>query len=209
MGEVSPDDLESTAHLLKKAQAGDRKAEERLFARFYPRLMAIAHSRLACYPRTLSDTADVVQITMARAFSRLKHFENRGEGAFLAYLRTILINAVLEAVRRSAREGGHVARFDGASELTHPDPGETPSRVASMRETFERYEAALKRLSQAQREAVVMRIDFDYPYKEIGAALGKTPNAAHMFIARALKKMATFMREGGDETAAATPEGPR
>jgi DNA-directed RNA polymerase specialized sigma24 family protein len=51
--------------------------------------------------RDLRDTDDLVQDTLLRAFKRLETFENRGEGAFLAYLRQSLLNAIRDDLRRA------------------------------------------------------------------------------------------------------------
>lgn len=190
----SPDDLESTAVLLRRAQEGDRNAVNRLFDRYYPRLRAIAHGRLPYYQRDVRDTDDLVQITLSRAFNGLERFEYRREGAFLAYLRKILLNEIRqEANRKKSR------RTDGEPGEGLMDPGPTPFQITAQRQTFERYEEALSRLTEAQREAVVMRIEFGFSYEEIAQDLGKpTANAAHMFVARAIAKVAKHMRASGD-----------
>src|SRR6266496_949621 len=98
-----PSELESTASLLLQARCGDDAARERLFARFLPVLTQWAHRRLPVRGRGLSDTDDLVQITLIRALNRMDAFDPRREGAFLSYLRTILLNAVREQMRRSLR----------------------------------------------------------------------------------------------------------
>jgi RNA polymerase sigma-70 factor (ECF subfamily) len=187
------DDLESTANLLIGARRGDEAARNRLFHRYYAKLRAVAHGRLAPYQRTLADTDDLVQNTLHKAFRRLEQFEYRGEGAFLAYLRKILQNEILLAARKVARQ-----RTDGAPDDEYLDPRETPSDVVARLQTFERYEQALGRLTETQRQAVIMRIDFGLSYQEIADALGKpTANAAHMFVARAVARVARLMRDAG------------
>lgn len=185
------DDPDATANLLKRAKNGDQRSIERLFEKCRPHLVAFAHGRLPFYQRNVSDTDDLVQNTLTRALNRLKDFENRRPGAFLAYLRTILVNEIRQEARKTKR-----ARVDSAPADDHLDPGETPSTVAERRETFERYERALAQLTELQREAVVMRVDFALSYQEIAAATGKTtPGAAHMFVSRAVAKVARSMRD--------------
>jgi RNA polymerase sigma-70 factor (ECF subfamily) len=189
----SPRDLESTAILLKRAQGGDQGARSRLYDRYFGRLWEFAHGRLHYYQRDLKDTDDLVQVSLLRAFNRLEAFEDRREGAFLAYLRKILLNEIRQEARKAKRR-----KFDGPPDSRVIDPRQTPSRVAMERETIERYEKALLMLSKPQREAVVMRIEFGMTNAEIAESLGSpTANAAHMYVARALAKVARQMRALG------------
>jgi len=189
------DDLESTANLIREAQNGSEKARNLLAGRYYARLRTFAHGRLKPYQRDLSDTDDLVQRTLVRAFQRLEAFEYRREGAFLAYLRRILMREILQEARRTGRRPRDASPQEG-----YLDPGETPSTLTGIRETFECYERALQELSPARREAIIMWVDFGFSYKEIADALGKpTAGAAHMFVVRALAQLATLMREQGIE----------
>src|SRR5262245_46623761 len=100
-----PDDPtpDSTAVLLHRVRAGDTEARERLVARHLPLLRGWAHRRLPPGARALADTEDLVQITFIRALKQVEAFEPRHEGAFLAYLRQILLNAIRDEIRRARR----------------------------------------------------------------------------------------------------------
>lgn len=190
-GAAEPRALESTAVLFERIRAGDAAARDTLFARYLPVLRRWAHGRLPARARGLADTDDLVQITLVRALNRLGEFEPRREGAFLAYLRHVLLNGVREEIRRSAR------RPQG-EEATEAVVDPTPSVVeqAIGRDTLERYEAALMRLTDEQREATILRLEYDFTYPEIADALGKsTPNAARMLVARALVRLAEDMHD--------------
>jgi len=181
--------LESTARLLERVHEGDGAARERLFARVLPALRRWAHHRLPAGTRDLAETDDLVQMTLARALDRLDSFESRREGAFLAYLRQILLNLVRDQVRRT---GARPRKSE--LEDTIPDPGLSLLERTIRRETLEQYEAALAELEPEQREAVLMRVEFGMSHREIAEALGKsTPNAARMTVARALVAIARRM----------------
>src|SRR6476660_6142279 len=92
-------DLESTTTLLNRVREGDEAARERLLARYLPLLKRWAHGRLPRYARDLSETDGLVQVTWIRALSRAGEFESRREGAFLAYLWRILLNALRDEIR--------------------------------------------------------------------------------------------------------------
>jgi len=139
--------------------------------------------------RDLRDTDDLVQETLVIAFKRLEDFEYRREGAFLAYLRQILFNQLRQEIRRHHDRPGNVELID-----VHPAHDESPEDVASWLETFDRYEQALQTLSEDQREAVIMRVEFGYAYSEIAEALQRSSaNAVRMMVARSVARVARIM----------------
>jgi RNA polymerase sigma factor (sigma-70 family) len=182
-------DLESTAALLERLRDGEEAARERLFARVLPSLTRWAHRRLPSSARDLAETDDLVQVTVMRALARLDSFEARGEGAFLAYLRQILHNLVLDELRRARRR-------PGSEELDETLVDDAPTALERTvgRETLTRYESALATLRAEEREAVLLRLEFDYSHQQIADALGKpSADAARMFVARALLALARSM----------------
>ena len=94
------DKLESTATLLVKVHAGDKIARERLCETYLPLLTRWAHGRLPKYARDLSETDDLVQISLINALDSLSSFTPKHEGAFLAYLRKILLNNIRMEIRK-------------------------------------------------------------------------------------------------------------
>ncbi len=188
---VDPQPLESTALLLELVRSGDDSARERLFARYIPVLTRWAHQRLPRAARDLSETGDLVQVTLVRALGRLGSFESRGEGAFLGYLRQILLNAIRDEARRAATRRSTGPLHDGLV-----DPGPTALEEAVGRDAVRRYEAGLERLTVAQREAVVLKVELGWSNAEIAAALGKpSVDAVRVLLARALVDLAEAMDE--------------
>src|SRR5215470_19128626 len=174
--------IENTASLLVQVRQGDAAARERLFARYLPVLRRWAHHRLPTSARDLRDTDDLVQDTLLKALGKLDDFEHRGEGAFLAYLRQILLNAVRDSLRRAAVRPRATTIGD---EL--PDPAPSALEQAIGRELVERFERALATLEPEQREAIILRIEFRFSHQQIADALGKaSANTARMAVARAL-----------------------
>ena len=73
----------------------------------------------------------------------------------------------------------------------------SPLEEAIGRETLERYESALLRLRPTDREAIMLRIELNYPYADIATALGKPSiAAAQMTVSRALVRLAEEMARG-------------
>lgn len=181
--------LESTAFLLTRVRDGDEAARERLIARYLPMLREWARGRLPGGARSLADTDDLVQVTLIRALKHLNEFEARGEGAFLRYLRQILLNAMRNEIRRASRRGPH----DELGESVHA-VAPSPLESTISRETMERYETALEQLGQEQQEAVILRVEMGYSYDQIAEAIGKSSaNTARMVVTRALARLAVAM----------------
>ncbi len=182
-------ETETTAALLELVRAGDRAATDRLLLRCLPALRRWAHGRLPTRARGMVDTDDLVQVSVLRALNQVGRFEPRREGAFLAYLRRILLNAVRDEIRRVARRPTGEEASDDL-----PDRAAPAVEQAIGRETMQAYEEALAELSDAQQEAVILRVEFGYTFPEIAEATGgPSANAARMLVARALVHLAEAM----------------
>ncbi len=181
--------LDSTLSLLERLRAGDQSARDSLLARYLPALSAWAHGRLPYSARGLADTDDLVQVSLLGALKHLDHFEYRHDGAFLAYLRRILLNAIRGEIRRSTRR-----RTDTGLSDSVPDLGASVVDWVAGRQTMERYELALTELGEDQRVAVILRLEFDYTYAQVAEALGRpSEDAARMYVTRAIAQLAAIM----------------
>lgn len=185
--------IESTTRLIREAQSGDGTARDRLFARCRPLLRRWARGRLPHFARDLTDTEDLVQTAMIRAFTNFERFEARGKGSFLAYLRTITLNAVKEELRRSGRRPEDTERFEPADDSPNP-----VLEGAISADTLADYEAGLEQLDEQRRQAVVLRLEFGLSYGEIAAELDlPSEDAARMKVSRALVRLAELMQPPG------------
>lgn len=183
---------ETSIELLRRVRAGDRAAIDLVLARYLPRLRRWANGRLPDGVRGMVDTDDMIQETLIRACDRLPEFEPRGEGALQAYLRHALRNRITDEVRKAARRPPAAALPENERDL-----GPSPLEATLGRETVERYDAAMERLREEDREAIVLRVEMGYTYEELASALGKpTPDAARMAVGRALLRLAREMNPG-------------
>jgi RNA polymerase sigma-70 factor, ECF subfamily len=177
---------DSTLSLITRARSGDNQALEDLMARYLPVLSRWATGRLPTPARDLFDTSDLVQETLIKTFKRLEGFEHRGEGALYAYLRQAVLNRIRDELRKAHRRPERVELDEG-----QPDQGVSPLEAAIGREGVERYEAALERLSEDERDLIVTRLELGLTYAEMAAVLGKSsPDAARMAVGRALVRLA-------------------
>jgi RNA polymerase sigma-70 factor (ECF subfamily) len=185
---------EPTVALIRRIRDGDGGARDVLLKRYLPVLRRWAHGRLPPSARDLSDTDDLVQVTLLRALNHIDEFDARHTGSFLAYLRQILLNQVRDELRRQQRR-------PGATELDTELPDlETPPLVEQMlgHERVRAYESALAQLPKRQQELIVMRMEFGMSYPEIATEVDSTSDAVRVMVARAIVLLS---RELGGESA--------
>jgi RNA polymerase sigma-70 factor (ECF subfamily) len=184
---------DATYQLLERAKAGDREALEILFSRHIPVLRRWASGRLPRWARDIAETQDLVQETVLQVFKRVEAFEPRGEGALQAYLR----QAVMNRIRNEFRNTGRRPSFDALDDQV-PGDHTSPLEAAIRQEQLDRYETALSRLSEQERDLIIARVEVGLTYEEMAEALGKPSwNAARMATARALLRLAEELKRAG------------
>jgi RNA polymerase sigma-70 factor, ECF subfamily len=179
----------TSVRLLARARRGDAGAVDLLFGRLLPYLRRWAHGRLPRWARNGLDTADIVQDVLVRAFSRLDGFEPRQRQALRAYLRQAVRNRILDELRHRQRTGRAV-------DLDHETLASTDSPLsdAMTSERWQRYRTGLDRLSEADRELVVARLELGYSYEQIALMTERrSPDAARMAVKRALLQLAKHL----------------
>jgi len=181
-----------TTELLLRAKQGDEAAIGALTARYLPRLQRWASGRLPVHARSLFDTADLVQDTLLRVLQGLDGIEVRGPGGFQAYVRRAVLNRIRDQIRWARRRPGP----DGVPESLE-DRTPSPLEMAIGGELLDRYESALERLTETERQVLHLRIELDFDYEEIAAMTGRPSEAAaRMAVQRALRKLAGIMGHG-------------
>jgi RNA polymerase sigma-70 factor (ECF subfamily) len=187
MPEVKAD---SSVDLLLKAQSGDDEALNRLLARYLPRLKRWASGRLPSGLRTMLDTGDLVQDAVINSLRHLNTLEIRTEGALQAYLRRAVNNRITDLYRRAGRRQ---TRGEMPEEIVAA--GTSPLEAAIGAEALENYERALASLNDAERQAIVLRVELGLNFEEMATQLGKpSADAARMAVTRAITRLAAEMR---------------
>jgi RNA polymerase sigma-70 factor (ECF subfamily) len=131
------------------------------------------------------EAADLTAVTFERAFGAIGRYRPSG-GGFLAWLLRIARNAAIDAGRRTI-----------PITISDPPPvrsADTPEAIAIARVEREALVAAVRRLPDVQREAIVLRYSAGLTAREIGDILGKSEGATQKLISRAL----TAIREHDD-----------
>lgn len=182
---LAPLGPEATSELIDRVQQGDEEALGQLLERCLPALQRWARGRLPAYARGSADTVDLVQDTVLAVLRRLNVFEVRHQGAFQAYLRQAVMNRIRDIIRQRQR-GPHQTEMpeEVAAEATSP-----LDRLIGA-ENVSRYEAALLRLRDEDREAIVGRFELQYSYEDLAVILNKpTINATRVAVTRAVKRL--------------------
>lgn len=192
-------DFESTLHLVRGAQDGQRDAMEELFARYLPRVRTIVALRMGFRLRQLADVEDLVQESLLKIFQGLDRFEQRSEGTFRNWLSHCVeyeIAGFARKVSAKKRGGGNARRFGdydsrfllSTSILASAEPD--PADVAGARELEEQIEEALLAMPVHYREVILLRQLCELSYAEVAEALGlKSEDAARQACSRALRKL--------------------
>jgi RNA polymerase sigma-70 factor (ECF subfamily) len=204
MDELPPDETE-TQRLLQQVRGGDRLAFEQLFTRHRPFLRQIIEMRLDPRLRSRVDPSDVVQETQLEAFRRLDDYLERQPMPFRLWLRKTACERLLMAQRQ------HVgaARRAVGREVTLPDAsslqlaqqllagGSTPSQRLNREELASQVRQAVTRLSETDREVLLMRNLEMLSNQEVAHELQIDPAAASQRYGRALLRLRKLLVAGG------------
>ncbi len=184
--------LESSVELFRRAKDGQEQALDDLIRRYLPAFRAWATHRFPRYARDVMDTDDLVQDTLLHTIQHVRDFEPRRDGALQAYLRQALKNRIRDAIRRYQRRGSPVT-----IDTKQPDVRPSPLEETIGQEALERYEAALARLDESEREAIVARVELRQSWEEVALVLDKpSADAARKAVTRALRRLAEEMTRG-------------
>jgi RNA polymerase sigma factor (sigma-70 family) len=188
-----PQDRLPTGDLVLQARAGDARARHEIVLRFSRPLAQLFHRRL---PRGISDTEDIVQETLAAALSQLDSFEYRGVGSFWNYLRRIGLNRIAQERRDLRPAAGEIDVHDSRDAPSDHDAN--PLSALLDREQAQQLEAAIARVAQPHRDALLLWLELDLGYEAIASECGyPSRDAARMAICRAIEALSSHLaREG-------------
>ena len=190
MGFLQPSTaLDFTADLGAEIHRGDTGTLEILISQYLPSLRRIARKHLSDHARSIVDADDVVQDALISTVRRLPHFVWHRPGALLAYLRRVIFNRIIDVKRKSARQGKWIALPDDCAAQAS-----SPLQRVIDKEEMRRYRAALLRLKPRDRRLILMRVEQQLPFQEIGRQLHLTsPNAARVALVRALDRLVSAL----------------
>ena len=166
-----------------------------------PLLLRTAERWLESKPSARVDPEDVVQETFREAAGAFQAFRGTTERAFVAWLKRIHGNNLVDALRRSAFEvSAPIRPFESPgstapSGLDPTDPGSSPSKHFAGEERFLRLMAMVQSLPGLQGEAVWMHVVLEMSVQEVADALDRSLPATSGYIKRGLKTLRSKMSE--------------
>ena len=164
--------------LVDAAIDGDADSFTELCRRYYPSMVAIAHSLIG--DRHLAE--DAAQQAFAKAAVKLPQLRRKSQ--FAGWLATICRNAARDMARSREKLANDVNLSAVAAEVSHDAMAE------AVRE-------ALSELSASEGEAIYLRFYDGLSYEQISAVLGISEQAINGRLRRAKKKMADCLRRQG------------
>jgi RNA polymerase sigma-70 factor (ECF subfamily) len=130
---------------------------------------------------------------MLEAQQDLQSFAGDSESAFMAWLRTVIANNILNEYRYWAAKKRSGARQEMSLESSAVDEVRatemTPLTTASERERRKRITVAIALLSDEYREVILLRNRDGLSFSDIGQKLNRTADAARMLWGRAIQKL--------------------
>jgi RNA polymerase sigma-70 factor, ECF subfamily len=186
-----PDPLRSRddATLAGLAAVGDRGALEVLLDRHIDRIHAICR-RVLGNPEDALDASQEALIAVSRGIHRFD-----GRAAFTTWLHRIATNAAIDELRRRQRRPvADSPRFEdsGRGRPAYLTPPAGPEAVGDRIDI----DAALARIPEEFRVAVVLRDLCDLDYGQIAAVLDVPPGTVRSRIARGRAALAAELSDG-------------
>jgi len=163
--------------LVEAAIKGEPESFTELCRRYYPAMVAIAHSLLG--DRHLAE--DAAQETFAKAAVKLPQL--RQTNKFAGWLAAICRNEARDMARRQNSK----ATDEFSTISTKPERNDSDDAVRQ----------ALKKLSIPARELVFLRYYDGLSYEQISKVLGISEQAINGRLRRAKRKMADYLRRNG------------
>jgi RNA polymerase sigma-70 factor, ECF subfamily len=140
------------------------------------------------------NTSDLIQNTILQGWRGFARFEGRSPNHLRAWLRVILVHALLNSRRRQ----GAVRRERACAAELIPGTTTSPSKAAQKNDSRAVLDTALAVLSERHRAVIHLRIWEQLSFARIGARLAISEDAARMLYGRALANLREMMRPGHD-----------
>lgn len=194
-----------TQRLVDRCRNGEERAFGRLFERHRPFLMQVAALRMPAKLRSRIDPSDIVQDAQLEAVRRVGEYLSRQDVSFRLWLRRITYELVLTAWRRH----GQAARRSVDKEVALPressvflanslmSKGHSPSARFEKDDVAERVRRAVSRLSEVNREIVLLHNFEGLTSAESALVLNIEPAAARKRYGRALLKLRELLIDEG------------
>jgi len=169
--------------LVERARAGDLTAFDTLVQRHHRLLLALAWRLTG----RLADAQDVTQETFSRLHANLNNI--RSEEAVRPWLRTVAVNLCRDLARKNRRS----PLVTNDSVLLLPTERKNPEEQMASRQREQILHDALKRLTERERVALVLRELEGLTTAEVANTMGVTEATVRGQILQARLKLRTLL----------------
>lgn len=162
--------------------------------RYRERLLSVVYLRMGPDLRLRMDPEDVIQEVAIEAINSWHTLED--ENNVGAWLVTLARRKVARILRDQIGVAARDPRRERAikTDLPLADRRTGPVTTADRKDRLILLEEALQKLSETHREVILMARIENLSAREIGERLGRTENAVHLLLGRALKRLAQELK---------------
>jgi RNA polymerase sigma-70 factor (ECF subfamily) len=176
--------------------------------RYRPYLELLARLQLQPRFRSKMGASDVVQQTLLKATQNLGQYRGHSEAELAGWLRRILTNTLVDAVREL--EGAKrdvalecsleasLAQSSARLEAFLQSSGTSPSEQVLRHEQLLQLSAALARLPEDQRQALEMHYLQGCTVADVAAQMGRTERSVAGLVRRGLQRLRASLADEGD-----------
>jgi RNA polymerase sigma-70 factor (ECF subfamily) len=184
--------------LVSRAAQRDPDATEALLTQVRPGLVRYCRARLGRIGGAYTTADDVAQEVCLAVLRALPRYRDQGR-PFSAFLYGIAAHKVADAQRAAIRDSA-VTAADALPD--QPDGAPGPEQRAVATDLARRLSALLGRLSETQREIILLRVAVGLSAEEVGAIVGMSAPAVRVAQSRALARLRTLAGNALDGVAA-------
>jgi RNA polymerase sigma-70 factor (ECF subfamily) len=178
--------------LLRRAREGERAALEELFRRYQPRLEAWSTQKPPRAGLGLPRPSDIVQEAALHAYHGFASFRGTTEVEWNAWLHSVFKHRKTQLFRdalRQKRKDPHALPLDSREAMAAPAPGRSPSQATAHDEQWWQILTQIRKLPDAQSEAIYLCYLKELPIAEVAQRLERTEAAVGGLLQRGLKTL--------------------
>lgn len=158
--------------LVKECAKGNPKAQRALFDKFAPKMLSVCYR----YIGKSDEAEDVLQDAFVKIFHKVVEFKM--EGSLEGWIRRIVVNTALDAIRKNKKTLGDVSVDDVSYKVSYTDDNFDDMDVKHLLKI-------INNLPDGYRVVFNMFAIEGYSHKEIADTLGVTENTSKSQYSRA------------------------
>jgi RNA polymerase sigma-70 factor, ECF subfamily len=177
--------------LMKLAKSGDNQAFGKLYELYFTPVFKYVYFRV----KDSADAEDITQTVFLKVFRSISNFKDQNV-APLSYFFTIARNTIIDGWR--TKKEFTVANGEANVFEQIPDTDPSPLQTAEKNETGKIMQAAIQKLTDDQKEVIILKFINGLSNKEISPIVGKSEEAIRQIQCRALVSLRNILKSHND-----------